>query len=290
MRWPQSEARDVAGTMSPVMQCHSMHISTASWPMPVARPHTVTGPGQPPRSANRDPFSPSSCPHRLFRAFQQGFAAQQQREPRVLLARLAYDRASQSQLGSFVATKFIPEDPSSVQSVPTTGRCFTPTPVFPSPVHPPPPPGQDIPTWSRVPRAGWERPRSHGTVAWPDPLRMLQRGRPRPPTAREEPTGFSLAPQEDLAAPTASQTHAPQQQQLLSPAGPGAAGHVPAGREAVWQVCALLTPRMFSGDCRGGGSRWGGTEMGRGEGKDGEQAAGRSSISARQCMPARAEP
>lgn len=53
----------------------------------------------------------SSSPHRVFGAFRQGFATQQQQEPHTLLAHLACRAASQSQLGSFAATKFIPEDP-----------------------------------------------------------------------------------------------------------------------------------------------------------------------------------
>lgn len=39
--------------------------------------------------------------------------------------------------------------PSLVWPVPITRRCFAPTPAFP----PPPPPGQDVPTWLRMP--GW---------------------------------------------------------------------------------------------------------------------------------------
>lgn len=104
--------------------------------------------------------------------------------------------------------------PSSVRSVPITRRCFAPTPAFPPLSSPPLPPGQDIPTWSCVPQAGWERPRSHRTAAWLDPLRMLQPGCPQTLDAREEPVGFSLASGGDLAVPTTSQTRAPQQHQL----------------------------------------------------------------------------
>lgn len=189
----------------------------------------------------------------VFRAFWQGFATQRWQEPLTVLARLACHAASQSQLGSFAATKFIPEDPllgvagSHHQAMLCSHPRISPTSSART--------GRShVVAHARV---GWERPCSHGTAAWPDPLRMLQPGRPRPLVIREEPAGFSLAPGGGLVVPTTSQTHIPQWHQLLSPAGPGATGHVLAGQGWVRWVCALLTPRRCFGDCQGGGSSWG---------------------------------
>lgn len=189
----------------------------------------------------------------VFMAFWQGFATQRRQEPCTLLACLARHAASQSQLGSFAATKCIPEDPllSEVGSHHQAMLCS----------HPRISPTSSTRTGrSHVvahARVGWERPCSHGTAAWPDPLRMLEPGRPRPLVVREEPAGFSLAPRGGLVVPTTSQTHILQWHQLLSPAGPGATGHVLAGQGWVRWVCALLTPRRCFGDCQGGGSSWG---------------------------------
>lgn len=147
--------------------------------------------------------------------------------------------------------------PPRCRRFPAPGDASLPPPHFPHHPPPAPRPGQDVPTWPRVPRAGWGRPRSHGT----DPLRMLQPGHPQPLAAREEPTGFSLGPP---CPPQARPAH----RVVWEPQG------------CVWWVCAASPQEGVLGAARVGEAAGEGAEMGRGEGRDGEQAGGRSPISA----------
>lgn len=151
--------------------------------------------------------------------------------------------------------------PPRCSRFPTPGDTSLPPPHFPRHPPPAPQPGQDVPTWPRVPRAGWERPRSHGT----DPLRMLQPGHPqplinrasaRPPRAHHKPDPRTTVASFPL--PTQAGSHRD-----------GFGGSVPPSPQ-----------EGGFGAVRVGEAAQGGAETGRGEGRDGEQVVGRSPISA----------